>query len=88
MRVNKNHIVTKKISKSEIDFDFDGSPFWDEKCFDYDGQCFEDLRDDYGDIVFDFPTEFRIVLSDDDYDYVEDTDLIEKLRAQHPIDPL
>jgi hypothetical protein len=81
MSISINNISNYKTSKSTIDFSFDGSPFGEEQCFDYQGQCFEDLRHYAPDP--DNGSEFRVVLSDDEYDYVEDEDLIKQLREAH-----
>lgn len=79
MKINENNTLVFALSKKEVDFSFTDSPFSEQHCFDYDNQCFEDLRDAPSEL--EFKHEFRVVLSDDDYDYVEDQQLIEALRA-------
>ena len=78
MRVNQNMTACFKVSKAEIDFE-NSDTFIEEDCFDYKNQCFEDLRSDCSEL--NFKHEFRIVINEDDYDYVEDEELIKQLRA-------
>jgi hypothetical protein len=61
-----------------IDIDFTDSCFDENFCFEFENNVYEDLRDSF---LEEENIKFRVVLSDDDYDYVEDTDLIKKLEA-------
>ena len=53
------------------------SCFDENFCFEFENNVYEDLRDS----DLEENIKFRVVLSDDDYDYVEDADLIKKLEA-------
>lgn len=71
MKIGKYHTITSKFPLSALTYT-DDSPFDAKYDFEYDGQAFEKLDETY-------PTMYRAILSDDDYDYVEDADMIKKL---------
>ena len=60
-------------SLSEINFDDENCPFEKEYCFEYKNKVYELLPKEH------FDHEFRVVLYQDDYDYVEDEKLIDEL---------
>jgi len=59
-------------SLKQIDFKDSDCPFDALCCFEYNGAVYEEFDDSW-------PTQFRIVLDQDDYDYVEDATLIAEL---------
>ena len=59
-------------------FDWPNSCFHRPNVFKFEGQYYEFIADpEYVDPCYDHP--FRIILGEDDYDYVEDKDLINRL---------
>lgn len=79
--LNKHNIEVRKLK--DLDFSNDDCPFFKDFCFEYDGWIFEDLRDcgsDEEDGTPVFIHDFRVVLAQNDYDYVEDEELITKLK--------
>jgi len=58
----------------DIEFNHESCCFSERLCFEFEDQVYEDNRS-----FNDTDHDFRIVFDTDDYDYVEDSDLIEKL---------
>ena len=58
----------------DIDFDTEYCCFNKNYCFEFENEVYE--------LLVCHPThEFKVVFSEDDYDYVEDEQLIKRLRA-------
>lgn len=67
---------------------FDNSLFCEDQVFEYDGKMYEDLRsslhEEWNQDLTEENIKFRVIFSEDDYDYVVDqqlTDKLEKFRA-------
>ena len=76
MRINKFNNLTKcDIAKlSDIDFTDENCCFNKDYCFEYENLVFENYSG---------PADFRVILAVDDYDYVEDHELIDKLMLYY-----
>jgi hypothetical protein len=68
--------------------DYDKSLFCEDQVFEHDGKLYEDLRsflhEEWNKDLVEDNIKFRVIFGEDDYDYVIDqqlTDKLEKFRA-------
>ena len=61
--------------KSEVDFESEDCLYLEKDCFEFKDRVYEDLRNDDS-----FEHDFRVLIEECDYDYVEDEKLIKELK--------